>query len=121
MKTYRDLEVWKKSMDLTVDVYRLVSSFPKDELYGLVSQLKRAAVSMPANIAEGYGRNSTRDYLKHLRYAIASGYEVQTLLELSARIGLSDIIQLRQLQSQGWEIERMLSSLINKVAANPRT
>jgi four helix bundle protein len=121
MKTYRDLEVWKKSMDLTVDVYRLVSSFPKDELYGLVSQLKRAAVSMPANIAEGYGRNSTADYLRHLRYALASGYEVQTLLELSERIELAEAVRVLSLQEKSREIERMLSSLMRAVAANPRT
>ncbi|MFZ1728755.1 MAG: four helix bundle protein [Bacteroidota bacterium] len=121
MKTYRDLEVWKKSMDLATDVYHLLKSFPKDELYGLVSQLKRASVSIAANIAEGYGRNTTGDYLKHLRYAMASDYEVQTLLELSVRVEIVTRQNIERLYQQSREIERMLSSLMRAVAANPRT
>lgn len=72
MKTYQDLIVWNKAMDFASEIYRFVPLLPKDELYGLFAQLQRAAVSIPANIAEGYGRHSTGDYLKHLRYAIAS-------------------------------------------------
>jgi four helix bundle protein len=121
MRTYRDLEVWKKSMDFATDVYSLLRSFPKDELYGLVSQLKRASVSVAANIAEGYGRNTTADYLKHLRYAMASEYEVQTLLELSVRVEIVSRITIERLYQQSREIERMLSSLTRAVAANPRT
>lgn len=121
MKTYRDLIVWKKSMDFVCEIYRLAETFPTSELYGIVSQLKRAAVSIPANIAEGYGRNRTGDYLKHLRYAIASDYEVQTLLELSVRVEIAGLESVRILYENSREIERMLSSLMRAVASNPRT
>ena len=70
-RSYRDLEVWQKALDLVVECYRLSRTFPKAELYGLSSQLQRATVSIPANIAEGHGRSHTREYLKHLSIAMA--------------------------------------------------
>ena len=71
MKTYRDLVVWQKSMALVTEVYEISKKFPKEELYGLTSQIRRCAISLPSNIAEGYGRSSTNDYIHFLR--IASG------------------------------------------------
>lgn len=121
MNTYRELNVWKKSMDLAASVYALVQVFPKEETYGLTSQLRRAVVSMPANIAEGYGRNSTRDYIKHLRYAAASGFEVQTLLEISLRVGYAEEVAAIQLIRQSEDIGRMLSTMIRKIAEHSRT
>ena len=82
IKSFRDLMVWQKSMQLVTDLYRLTSDFPKTESYGLTSQLRRAAVSVPSNIAEGYGRHSTSDYIRFLQIAIGSLYELQTQVEI---------------------------------------
>ena len=95
MKTYRDLQVWQKSMTLVTEIYKISKGFPKDEVYGLTSQMRRCAVSIPSNMAEGYGRNSTNEYLHFLRIATGSLYELSR------------------------EIERMLSSLIGKLRSRP--
>ena len=78
IRTYRDLIVWQKSMALVTDVYRVTRVFPKNEQYGLTSQLRRCAVSIPSNIAEGYGRRASNDYLRFLSIANGSLFELQT-------------------------------------------
>ena len=78
METYRDLEVWQVGMDLMVEVYRLTKTLPKEELYALSSQLKRASLSIPSNIAEGWGRKHRKEYLHHLSFAYGSLMEVET-------------------------------------------
>ena len=80
MKSYTDLDVWKKSRELVKEIYVLTKAFPKDEMYGLSSQIKRSAVSVPSNIAEGYGRNHTKDTLQFLFIARGSLYELETQL-----------------------------------------
>src|SRR5262245_23151019 len=85
--TYRDLVVWKLGMDLAENCYKATESFPKSELYGLTSQLRRAAVSIPANVAEGHGRRSTKAYRNHVSIAIGSQAEFATCIELAARFG----------------------------------
>ena len=82
MKSYRDLMVWNKSMKLVTDVYLITKSLPKEEIYGLTSQIRKSSVSVPSNIAEGYGRNSTNDYIRFLQIASGSLYELQTQLEI---------------------------------------
>jgi four helix bundle protein len=84
---FRDLEVWQRSMDLVEAVYRLSGGFPKSETYGLTSQLRRSAVSVPSNIAEGHTRASTKEYLNHLPMAQASLAELGTQLEIASRPG----------------------------------
>jgi four helix bundle protein len=86
MKTYRDLQVWQKAMQLVTEIYGNTRSFPAEELYGLTSQIRRCAVSIPAKLAEGYGRNSTQDYVRFLRIASGSLYELQTLLEIACNL-----------------------------------
>ena len=86
MKTYRDLIVWQKSMVLVTEVYKISKEFPNDETYGLTSQIRRCAVSIPSNIAEGYGRNSTNDYIHFLRIATGSLYELQTQMEIALNL-----------------------------------
>ena len=86
MKTYKDLIVWQKSMSLTTDIYQITKAFPKEETYGLVSQMRRCAVSIPSNIAEGYGRKSTDDYLRFLQIAVSSLYEMQTQMEIALNL-----------------------------------
>ena len=84
IKSYRDLFVWQKAMELVTAVYAIPKVFPKEEQYGLTAQIRRSAVSVPSNIAEGYGRNSTLDYTRFLQIARGSLYELQTQLEIAA-------------------------------------
>ena len=83
MQTYRDLIVWQKSMSLVIMLYAETKGFPKEEIFGLTSQIQSSVVSIPSNIAEGYGRNSTGDYVRFLQIASGSLYEFQTQLEIS--------------------------------------
>ena len=115
IKTYRDLLVWQKSMVLVTQIYKTAKSFPKDETYGLVSQIRRCAVSIPSNIAEGYGRNSTNDYVRFLRIAMGSLYELQTQIEISLNLGYFSKTDFERLRESSREIERMLSSLVRKL------
>lgn len=115
IKTYRDLLIWQKSMALVTEIYRLSKSFPKDETYGLVSQMRRCAVSVPSNIAEGSGRNSTNDYIRFLYIAIASLYELQTQIEIALNLQYLSKTDFDKLYESSREIERMLSSLIKKL------
>ena len=115
MKTYRDLLVWQKAMSLVTEIYRASKSFPQIEAYGLTSQLRRCAVSIPSNMAEGYGRHSTQEYLRFLHIAAGSLYELQTQVEISRNLGYLDRSETERLYALCREIERMLSSLIRKL------
>jgi four helix bundle protein len=87
IKSYRDLIVWQKSMTMVTAVYEATRRFPAEELYGLTAQIRRAAVSITSNIAEGYSRNSTADYIRFLRIACGSLYELRTQLEIAVNLG----------------------------------
>ena len=87
IRSYKDLDVWQKSMALAEDCYRATSEFPRDEIYGMTAQMRRAAVSIPANIAEGYGRDQTGPFIQFLRIANGSTRELETHVILSGRIG----------------------------------
>jgi four helix bundle protein len=115
MKTYRDLIIWQKSMDLVTEIYKISKRFPNDEVYGLISQIRRCAISIPSNIAEGYGRNSTNDYIHFLRIAAGSLYELQTQIEISLNLLYIDKTRFDEIYERSREIERMLSSLISKL------
>jgi len=115
MKTFRDLLVWQKSMTLVTEIYRLSKSFPKDETYGLTSQMRRCAVSIPSNMAEGYGRNSTSDYIRFLYIAAGSLYELQTHIEIALNLQYLNKTNFDKLYESSREIERMLSSLTKKL------
>src|SRR5689334_20011421 len=99
INSFRDLKVWQLGMEIVEHAYHLTSAFPKDELYGLTSQLRRAAVSVPANIAEGHARAFTKEYQRHLSIAVGSLAEVETYLELCVRLqyGTRDAIAKLQL------------------------
>ncbi len=116
IKTYRDLQVWQKSMTLVTETYKISKGFPKDEVYGLTSQMRRSAISIPSNMAEGYGRNSTNDYLRFLRIATGSLYELQTQIEISMNLYYLNRDEFDKLSELSREIERMLSSLIRKLS-----
>ena len=115
MQTYRDLIVWQKAMLLVLNLYTETKIWPKEEVYGLTSQIRRSAVSIPSNIAEGYGRNSTGDYIRFLQIASGSLYEFQTQLEISFRLCYLNEGKYVEINSLSIEIEKMLSSLISKV------
>lgn len=111
IKSYRDLLVWQKAMDLVVECYRFVSTLPKNETYGLISQVQRAAVSVPANIAEGHGRDHLGDYLRHLSVANGSLMELETHLLLVGRLGYRPAEDAEPLLSQCSEVGKMLAGL----------
>ncbi len=113
--TYRDLIVWQKSMGLVTEIYRFSQDFPQSEVFGLSAQLRRSAVSIPSNIAEGYGRNSTQEYLRFLRISCGSLYELQTQLESAANLEYFTENVFHQLSKLSQEIEKMLNSLIRKL------
>ena len=87
IKTHKDLDVWKDSIELVTKIYRLVSNFPKEERFGLVDQMKRAAISIPSNIAEGAARNSQKEFLQFLHVALGSIAELETQLIISKKLG----------------------------------
>ncbi len=86
IRSYRDLEVWKSGMRVTLRVYELTKTFPDDERFGLVSQLRRAATSIPSNVAEGHARQSTKEYLHHISYALGSLAEVETQILIAEEL-----------------------------------
>ena len=99
VRTYRDLKVWQEAMQLVKDTYRLTAHLPKDEAYGLTTQLRRASVSIPANIAEGYGRGVTGSYVQFLRIARGSLRELETHLLLVSRLGLREAPSVERLSA----------------------
>ena len=117
VKTFRDLFVWKKSMALVVEIYQESKLFPAEEQFGLIAQIRRSATSIPCNIAEGFGRKTTQDYLRFLYMAAGSHYELQTQLEISFNLNFLDKDKFDKLNDSTKEIERMLSSLIKKLNA----
>ncbi len=115
INNHRDLIVWQKSMDLAVTAYQLTASFPSDERYGLTSQIRRSCASVPANIAEGYGRESSGAYAQQLRVAQGSLKELETHVELAHRVGHIDAAALSPVLKSAEEIGKMLRSLIRSI------
>ena len=112
MKSYRELEVWKKAMDMVVAVYELTNEFPQQEKYGLMSQMQRAAVSIPANIAEGYGRLLRGDYVHHLSIARGSLAELETHITIAVRLNYVSREIAMNIWTMTQEVGKMLSSMI---------
>ena len=111
IKSYKDLVVWQRAMDMTSLVYRATAELPADERFGLISQARRAAVSVPANLAEGHRRSSTKDYLRFVSIAAGSLAELETLVELAARLYSIRSTSLEELVSSADEVGRMLRGL----------
>jgi four helix bundle protein len=112
-RNYWDLIVWQKSIDLVESVYKATRDWPKDEVYGLTSQIRRAAVSVPSNIAEGQGRNSTREFLHHLSIAYGSLREVETQIIIAGRLNHAQPQVVEQLLSACGETGRPINGMIN--------
>lgn len=117
MRDFRSLDVWHRAVQLVVGVYRETARFPASEQYGLTSQLRRASVSIPSNIAEGVGRKSQRDLCRFLAYARGSAAEVESQLFIAHRLSMLALDGLRPLLTESREIQRMLSSLMETIEA----
>ena len=111
LKSYRDLEVWKKSIDLAEMVYRLSANFPQEERFGITNQIRRAVVSVPANIAEGAERTGTKEFLQFLSIASGSLAETETFLILAERLGITQEAAISPLMEQAAHVGRMLNGL----------
>ena len=112
---YKDLLVWKKSMNLVIDVYDTTRQLPKDEIYGISNQMRRAAVSIPSNIAEGYGRQTPKSYVHFLTVARGSIYELETQLLICKKIHQISSETIKDLLTTISEIKKMLTTLINRL------
>ncbi len=115
LKNYKELIVWKKSYALCLDIYRITGKFPKEEKFTLVSQVRRSAVSVPSNIAEGYGRKTTADYIRFLYIAYGSLCELETQIMLSGDLNYLEGSNLVDLKTDIAEVERMLKALIRSL------
>jgi four helix bundle protein len=115
LSSYKELNVWKKAYTLCLSVYHATKSFPKSEVYGLTSQLRRASCSVPSNIAEGYGRHSTADYIRSLRIAYGSLSEVETQLTLATDLKYIPAPESASLLESVGDVERMLQALIRSL------
>ena len=116
---YCDLIVWQKAMDLVTAIYKVTADFPGAERFGLTSQIRRAAVSVPSNIAEGHGRKVTGAYLNHISIALGSIMELETQILIADRLGFMDSDTCTQLLSQSDEIGKMLGGLKKSISSQP--
>jgi four helix bundle protein len=115
IKSYKDLIVWQKAIELSIEIYRVTAKFPKEEIYGLTSQIRRASNSVSLNIAEGYGRNTTRNYINSLHIAQGSLREVESGLVLALRLGFLDNTDCDKTNSLIVEEFKMFNALINSL------
>jgi len=115
LKSYKDLIVWQKSFKLALEVYRVTKKFPKSELYGLTSQMRRAAFAIPSNIAEGYARKHRAEYIQFIRIAFASGAELETQILITKEVGLLEEKDFKKLDDLLTEVMKMLNTLIKRL------
>lgn len=118
IQSYRDLIAWQKSIALVTDIYKLTAKFPEREKFGLTSQLNRASVSVSANIAEGWGRETSKSFLQFLRTSRASLMEVQTLIEIAKNIELISLEEYRDAISKSDEVSKIIQGLIKSIQNN---
>jgi four helix bundle protein len=117
---FHELTVWQRAIDLTVCIYRVTQRFPKDETYGLISQLRRASVSVASNIAEGRGRLNPGEFRQFLGVALGSTFEVQTQLVVARRLNMGSEKALDEAAALGDQVSKMLTSFIQKLGSKPR-
>ena len=111
MKSHKDLDVWRLAVELATDTYRATKAFPKDEQYGMVSQMRRSAVSIASNIAEGAARQGAKEFSQFLHFALGSASELDTQLEIAMRVDLAMPAELEKLQASTTRIGQMLRGL----------
>ena len=115
VESYQDLRVWQEAMHLAEDCYRVTKAFPREELFGMVTQIRRASASIPANIAEGWGREGTREYIQFLRVAQGSLKELETHVILCQRVGLLNKDQAESILARCTQVGKMARSLIGSL------
>ena len=115
MKTYQDLIVWQKSIELVITTYNITEKFPRDEIFGITSQIRRAAVSIPSNIAEGKMRGGKIEFKRFLLIAFASGAELETQLIIARKLPKMDKLDYNKVDSLLEEVMRMLNKLISQL------
>ena len=118
VRSLRDLQVWQKAIQLTVEIYKATQTFPREELYGLTSQIRRAAVSVPSNIAEGQGRLNTAEFRQFLGIARGSTCELQTQLEIARAFGFGDSKQIECAEILSHEVGKMLFAILKSLDVN---
>jgi len=116
LKNYQELIAWQKAMDLVVETYAISRSFPREEIYALTNQIRRAAVSIPSNIAEGQGRRTTADFLRHLSISYGSLREVETQTLIAVRLGYLTDRRSRDVLNIAAEVGRLLNGLMSSLA-----
>ena len=119
VQSFQDLIIWQKAMDLVIEVYNLVKELPKEEQYALSDQMRRAAVSIPSNIAEGQSRNSTKEFIQFLSVAKGSNAELQIQLSICVRLQYLKEDQVSNTLSISYEVGKMLNTIISKLSPNP--
>lgn len=119
--SYKELTVWQRSIELTVAVYELTEFFPREEIYGIVSQMRRCSVSIPSNIAEGRFRGTKKDYVNFLRIAYGSGAELETQIEISKRLAKTKGLNYLKVDSLLQEVMKMLNVMIRNLNPNKLT
>lgn len=115
MGNFRNLLIWQKAMLLVTDIYESSKGFPKEEIFGLTSQIRRCAVSIPSNISEGYGRNSNQEFIRYLNISIGSLFELQTQIEIAYNIGYYNEESYTKIYGQTRELEIMTVTFLNKI------
>jgi len=118
IKSYKDLNIWKRSIEVVEDMYKITKNFPKEEIYGLASQLRRSAVSIPSNIAEGFARFHNKEYKQFLFISLGSCAELSTQIIIALRLGYLGSKEADQLLNEIDEISKMTMSLIKKLNTN---
>lgn len=112
VRTHKDLDVWKKAMSFVTELYKITATFPKDERYGLTSQMRRAAVSIPSNISEGAARQSNKEFIQFLYIALGSNVEIETQLNIARNLNFINDETFERMDEDQNEISRMLMGLI---------
>jgi len=115
MKTFRDLFIWQKAMTLVTNTYQISEKFPKEELFGLTSQIRRSAISIPSNIVEGYGRGSNKEFSRFINIAISSLFEFQTQIEIAKNINYLNEKEFKSIYEETRELEAMIISFSKKL------
>jgi four helix bundle protein len=116
---FKELKVWQKAVDFAVEVYAVTKGFPSEEKFGLVSQMRRAGISIPSNIAEGCGKNSTKQFSQSLEVSLGESFELETQLIIAYRTGLITVEQVKELEENLSELQRMINGLKASLAPLP--
>jgi four helix bundle protein len=115
MSTFKDLLIWQKAMNFVTKIYQSTRLFPKDEQFGLTSQIRRSSISIPSNIAEGFGREGNNDYLRFLNISLSSLFEIQTQLEIAKNVHYLNVTEFNLLYEDSRELERILVAFIKRI------